>query len=544
MSQSLKVRGRASGRQGAYLPVLTGGRSKGQWQIPLVVALAVFLIGWAAFYFAAGGEGFALAVSDKLRGEEEAISAVVRIFAALVLWLFAAEESGPRLSWVAAGLIVLGMGHLIFGTVEPLVTASATNFNEALYEGLITRALACALFSVGLIYGDPPRLTFRMAAIAFAAMAVLYALIFEVLGVAELMPRLTQVGSLERAVEIGAPLVWLTPWHWTLSALPLALAFVAAVGAFRQSRQGLVPYWLLLAVVLFAGSLLHEYLWPSVYGGEVLTTADVLRLAFAVVLALGGVFELRRIASERAALLASERERTRHLGELAALKTDFSAMVAHELGGPLASINVCNEMLDGRGADPEVRGYDTATIRGEVGAMNALVSDVRSVAAAERDDFSVEPRPLPLGALLAVAESYAGVLPGGPTVKTSTGGGVEMGERVLADPQRIGQVLRNLVSNASKYSPEGSSIEIRASLNGERVRMEVADQGPGIHPGDLVRIFEKYGRGSQGEGCEVAGVGLGLYLSRRIVQGHGSDLTVYTKPGEGSVFGFDLELEK
>ncbi len=332
-----------------------------------------------------------------------------------------------------------------------------------------------------------------------------------------------------------------------LSALPLGLALAASVGAFRQSRRGLVPAWLVFAMVLFAGSLLHEYFWPSIYRGEILTTADVLRLAFAVVLAVGGIFELRRIASERATLLATERERTRHLSELAALKSDFFAMVAHEFGGPLASINVCNEMLDGRGGDPEVRGYATATIRGEVSALNALVSDVRSVAAVERDDFSVEPRPLPLGALLADAEAYASVLPGEHTVKTEAYDGVELRRRVLADPQRVGQVLRNLLSNAAKYSPEGTPIEVRASRNGERVRIEVADQGPGIHPDDLDRIFEKYERGSHGEhreGRKVAGAGLGLYLSRRIMQSHGSDLTVDTKPGGGSVFGFDLEVER
>lgn len=547
MARSTGIKGTNSVSEGTAAPESPLGVSKERgwplrWTL-IFVSLAVFLIGWSAFYFAAGGEGFALVVSDKLGGEEEAISAVARIFAALVLWLFSDEESGPRLKWVAAGLIVLGLGHLIFGSLEPLLETSATSFNESLYEGLVTRTFASALFAVGLISRAPPRLTLRTAAIIFAAVAAIYMLLFQVFEAAEFTPQLTRVASLEKAVEIGGALAWLTPWHWTLSALPLGLAFVACLGAFRQSRRGLVPQWLFLALVLFSGSLLHEYFWPSTYGGEVITTADVLRLAFAAVIAVGGVFELGRMASQRAALLATERERTRHLSELAALKTDFSAMVAHELGGPLASINVCNEILDGRGADPEVREYATATIRGEVNALNALVADVRSVAAVERDDFSVEPRPMPLGALLMEAEGYVSVLPGNHALKTGTQGGPEMRERVLADPQRVGQVLRNLLSNAAKYSPEGAPIEIRASRNGERIRIEVADRGSGIHPEDLERIFEKYDRGRHGEGRKVAGVGLGLYLSRRIMQSHGSDLTVDTTPGEGSVFGFDLEVE-
>ena len=75
-----------------------------------------------------------------------------------------------------------------------------------------------------------------------------------------------------------------------------------------------------------------------------------------------------------------------------------------------------------------------------------------------------------------------------------------------------------------------------------RVRIEVVDHGSGIHPDDVVRIFEKFGRGRDARGRKVAGVGLGLYLLRRIMQAHGSDLTVDSELGEGSVFGFELGL--
>ncbi len=111
---------------------------------------------------------------------------------------------------------------------------------------------------------------------------------------------------------------------------------------------------------------------------------------------------------------------------------------------------------------------------------------------------------------------------------------------MLANPERVGQVLRNLLSNAAKYSPEGAPIELRVIGKKGRVRLEVADRGPGIHPDDVTRIFEKFGRGR--ERYKMPGVGLGLYLSRRIVRGHGSELTVQTKVGEGSVFGFELKV--
>jgi signal transduction histidine kinase len=103
--------------------------------------------------------------------------------------------------------------------------------------------------------------------------------------------------------------------------------------------------------------------------------------------------------------------------------------------------------------------------------------------------------------------------------------------------------LRNLLSNAAKYSPEGAPIEIRSSSGATpgRVRIEVADRGRGVHPDDLDVIFEKFGRGRDRSGREAYGVGLGLYLSRRILQAHGSELTLDPATKEGSVFFFELE---
>ena len=74
------------------------------------------------------------------------------------------------------------------------------------------------------------------------------------------------------------------------------------------------------------------------------------------------------------------------------------------------------------------------------------------------------------------------------------------------------------------------------------MRIAVADHGFGIHPDDVARIFEKFGRGRDQSGRQVAGLGLGLYLSRRIVQAHGAELCVDSTPGVGSVFAFDLEV--
>jgi signal transduction histidine kinase len=405
-----------------------------------------------------------------------------------------------------------------------MAQADPPELNESLYEAFVTQTLACALFALGLYPGRPSRLLVWIATAVPVALVAGYVVVFEFLDAEDQMPVLTPVASPERTPALGSPLTWLTPWHWALSALPLALAAVAVVWAFWQGRRGLLRGWLLFAVVLLAGS------------------ADALSLLFAVVVAVGGISELWRVATERAALLATERERATRLDELNALRSDFSAMVAHELENPIAAVRKLNEMLGVQGEDRGVREYATGATERELDALANLVSDVRAVAAVEREGFAIEARPLPLEKLLTDAEAYARTLPADQPFRKVREAGPEVEVLVLADPERIGQVLRNLLSNAAKYSPEGAPIELRVVGKKGRVRLEVADRGPGIHPDDVSRIFEKFGRGRDRDGRKTPGVGLGLYLSRRIVRGHGSELTVRARPGGGSVFGFELAV--
>jgi signal transduction histidine kinase len=518
------------------------GSSSGFRSVLVAAVLAALVVAWAATNLVLGGEGFAVLVSDKVVGGEEAASALARLFAALVLGLFLADAVGWRARWVAGGLVVLGLGHLIFGYLEPLIQEDPPELNESLYEAFVTQTLVCALFMVGLFPGRPSRLVVWAATAIPAALVFGYVVLFEFLHGEEWMPLLSRVANPERTVTIGSPLVWLTPWHWVLSTLPLGLAAAAVVGAFWQSRRGLLRSWLLIAVVLLAGSVLHDYLWPSAYGGSMLTTADALSLVFAVVVAVGGISELRRVASERAKLLATERERARRLNELNSLRSDFSAMIAHELETPIAAVRKLNEMLSVEGEEAGVRAYATAATERELDALTNLVRDVRAVAALEREGFEIKARRLRLEKLLADAETYARTLPVDHPVQQIRQGGSRVGEWVLADPERIGQVLRNLLSNAAKYSPADTPIELRVIGKEGRVRIEVADHGQGIHPDDVPRIFEKFGRGSDRERHKTPGVGLGLYLSQRIVRSHGSQLTVQTRIGEGSVFGFELPV--
>ena len=232
------------------------------------------------------------------------------------------------------------------------------------------------------------------------------------------------------------------------------------------------------------------------------------------------------------------KEANRRLEELAVLKADFTAMVAHELDTPLAVIRGYADMLATGELDIDERARALDRVQAETDLLEALVSDVRSAAAVEREDFASELQQVALDGLLRDAAAFVETLQGDHRLLTQ---GATDGW-VLADPHRIRQVLRNLLSNAAKYSPDGTPIELRTAPGATpgRVRIEVADRGSGIHPDDAARIFEKYGRGRDRDGRKVAGTGLGLYLSKRILQAHGSELTLDTEPGGGSVFGFEL----
>ncbi len=504
------------------------------------VALAVLIVVWAMATLVTDRLEFAVLVSNELQGSEVVASALAQLFAALVLGLFLTEGAGKRLRWVSAGLVTLGLGHLVFGYIEPMIQGSAADLNEAFYESLVAQIFACSLFVIGL-FPNMHRNLVRVAVVVPLTFIIGYLVVFEMLHGEDWMPSLVRVEGPEKAMALGTPFGWLTPWHWGLVAIPLLLSIVATVGAFRQRRRGRLQGWLLAVVVLLAGSILHNYLWPSTYGGDVLTSADILQLTLAIVAAVGGVAELRRIAMERTALLATEREHTRRLHELNTMRADFSAMIAHELGGPLTAIHKLNEILGDSRANTEVREYAVSAIEGEIEVLNALVKDVRAAAAIEREDFKVEPRPMSLGELLADTGVYASVLADDHPVNVVFCDSLRECDLVWADRKRVGQVLRNILSNAAKYSSEGAPIEVRVARRSGHVRIAVADHGPGIHPEDVSRIFEKFGRGRDRQGRKVAGAGLGLYLSQRIIRAHGGDLAVETKLGEGSVFSFDLE---
>jgi len=222
------------------------------------------------------------------------------------------------------------------------------------------------------------------------------------------------------------------------------------------------------------------------------------------------------------------------------LKNDLVATVAHEFRTPLTSlrmaIHVLLEGLVGPLNDRQTEMLHAA--RDDCERLQGIVEDLLDLSRIQAGKVEISLTPLPAKSIVdaAVAAKADAAQDAGARIEEMLG---EPVMPVLVDSERIGLVFDNLIGNAIRHSPSGGRIDVRAVPDGQRVRFEVQDQGPGIAPEYRQRIFEKFFRvpGTKGEG-----VGLGLYISREIVLAHGGDMGVESEPGHGSRFWFTLRV--
>jgi signal transduction histidine kinase len=215
--------------------------------------------------------------------------------------------------------------------------------------------------------------------------------------------------------------------------------------------------------------------------------------------------------------------------------------IAPVLRQPIARIIANAETIRTRLAGPLAKEYaDYAADIATAGQhLLGLVEDLADMEVVEADDFSTTPDRIDLA---EVARKAAGILSVRASDKWIAVECPPEGERIpaIAEFRRVLQILLNLVGNAIRYSPEGSRIRIGMESDASYVRAVVADEGPGLAPGDQQRVFEKFERlGRSGDG----GSGLGLYISRRLARAMGGDLGVESQPGEGARFILELPAD-
>ncbi len=222
----------------------------------------------------------------------------------------------------------------------------------------------------------------------------------------------------------------------------------------------------------------------------------------------------------------------RQLREATEQREDLMRAVSHDLRNPLQVVLLQGQRLQRVPDDKANR--SALTIMAAARRMDRMLRDLSDAARSELGKLDLAPVALELRPFVeGILEQAEGVLDR-PRVENAV---PPSSPRVLADPDRLDRILVNLVGNALKYSRE--RVVVSAEGNGQEVRISVADSGPGIAPEDLPRVFERYYRGQRHEG---EGLGLGLFIVRKLVEAHGGRIWADSRPGQGSTFTFTLPV--
>ncbi len=237
---------------------------------------------------------------------------------------------------------------------------------------------------------------------------------------------------------------------------------------------------------------------------------------------LGRLFAFRDVTRER---------------ELDRMKSEFVSLVSHELRTPLTSISGYVEMLlDGDAGELQEEQADfLGIVKRNTDRLTALINDLLNVSRIESGRIELKRIPLDLGQIIRnVAQSHRpSIEEKGQTLSLDLPADLPA---VVGDMDRLTQVMVNLLSNACKYTPAGGSITIAATREPGQLRIQVTDTGIGLSQDEQSRLFTKFYRADNPTTREVGGTGLGLWITRSLVELHGGTVEVRSAPGEGSTF--------
>ena len=253
-------------------------------------------------------------------------------------------------------------------------------------------------------------------------------------------------------------------------------------------------------------------------------------------------------------LVASEKEVRREaelanaqLATASSHKSEFLANMSHELRTPLNAIigfaDVLKQDFFGKLNRKQAEYVDDIESAGR--HLLAVINDILDLAKAEAGRLDLSVSPCCLAELLDAGTVSARTAALGRGVdlriEDDTAGDPVSSEEFQGDPQRLARAIASVVDNAVSFTPDGGQVTVTAQRSSEHIEIAVADSGPGIHPADHERIFAAFEHAGK---RDQAGSGIGLALSRRLVQLHGGSLSVDSRPGQGSTFTFLLPARR
>ncbi len=252
-------------------------------------------------------------------------------------------------------------------------------------------------------------------------------------------------------------------------------------------------------------------------------------------------------AKTKAALAAELTDKACELEQVVSYNTEVLSLASHELKTPLANISGFVDIIlldwERHGPPSEKQQRQLEAVQRNIFRMDALVNDIMAMAKIESGTLELSPTDLNLADEL---ESVLGYLQGQLDEKHMTLDLVcpPAVTLVHADELRLSQIMVNLLGNACKYSPAGSSITVEVREADQFAQIDVTDTGYGISAKDQVNLFCQFHRVKNPSAQAVSGTGLGLYVTKQLVEAHGGKIWVQSEEGKGSTFSLTLPLGK
>ena len=248
------------------------------------------------------------------------------------------------------------------------------------------------------------------------------------------------------------------------------------------------------------------------------------------------VTEQKRVEQERDALVERERLARTQAEAAVCARDDILAIVSHDLRNPLNIIAMSANLLGAAALPEEKRAAQLRIIRRAISGMNSLIDDLLDISQIASERLKVRLDSVDAACLCDDARAMLEPLLAEKAQRFEC----DISPRplmVLADSRRIFQVLSNLIGNASKFTPEGGQVSVRVEAVGSFVRFAISDTGPGISRQDLPHIFDRFW---QARRVRRGGVGLGLAISKGIIDAHGGKIWAESCAGVGTIFFFTL----